>query len=394
LCMDPVELRRRNLLRAGDATITGQVLTESVGAEETLTRALEVAQRQPVRGTEQTTTGRVARGRGISTIMYGVGLGAGGTRLARTGAEICINEDGSVTFAVGTTEIGQGMCTVLGQIVAEALGITAEEVTMLPTDTSRVPDSGPTVASRSTTMSGAALLNAAETLRARLLAVAGEILRCDPASLCLRDGQVWRDGTPTGLSFRDVVRECGERRIGLAACGWHHPRELAFDWTTCQGDAYVVFAFATNIADVEVDCLTGQVRVLRVIAAHDVGKAINPALVEGQIEGGVVQGIGYALYEEVVREGGEIKNPHFSTYIIPTAADVPEIVPVVVEVPYSGGPYGAKGFGEQPLMGVAPAIANAVCNALGITVTKLPLTPEYLWQLVRARGKVQGSTVV
>lgn len=379
LRMDPVELRRRNLLRAGDATITGQILLESVGAHETLERALDTARTRPLRITPASDTRRYARGTGISTIFYGVGLGAGGARLARTGAEVCINEDGSVTFAVGTTEIGQGMRTVLTQIVADSLGIPPALVAMLPTDTTRVPDSGPTVASRSTTMSGGALQDAAHTLRARLLGVAAELLQCDSDELALRDGCVWRGGIRTELSFHDLVHACGERRIGLAAAGWHHPRELPFDWQTCQGDAYAVYAFATNIADVEVDRDTGRVRVLRIVAAHDVGKAVNPALVEGQIEGGVLQGIGYALYEEIVSENGCIKNPQFSTYIIPTAADMPEIVPVIVEAPYSGGPFGAKGFGEQPLMGVAPAIANAVCNALSISVAKLPLTPESIW---------------
>jgi len=387
LHMDPVEVRRRNLLRTGDATITGQLLPESVGAHETLERALQTAHVRPLRAVPSSDPGRFARGTGISTIFYGVGLGAGGARLARTGAEVCINEDGSVSCAVGTTEIGQGMRTVLSQIVADSLGIAPDLVTMLPTDTTRVPDSGPTVASRSTTMSGGALQDAAHTLRTRLLCVAAELLRCEAEELSVRGGFVWRGSNATHLSWMQLVHTCNERRIGLAATGWHHPRELPFDWQTCQGDAYAVFAFATNIADVEVDRHTGRVRVLRIVAAHDVGTAVNPALVEGQIEGGTLQGMGYALYEEIVSENGRIKNPQFSTYIIPTAADMPEIVPVIVEARYSEGPLGAKGFGEQPLMGVAPAIANAVCHALvGISVHKLPLTPEYIWERMTAHA--------
>ncbi len=383
LRMDAVELRRRNLLQTGDATVTGQVLRESVGAQETLGTALETARARPLAPVRD--PARWARGTGVSAIFYGVGLGAGGARMARTGADVCINEDGSVAFAVGTTEIGQGMRTVLSQIVADTLGIAAECVTMLPTDTTRVPDSGPTVASRATTMSGAALQDAAMELRRRLMAVAGELLGCAPQALTLRAGTVCQGGAATPLTFRELVHACGDRRVGLAATGWHHPPTLPFDWATCQGDAYAVYAFATNIADVEVDRHTGQVRVLRIVAAHDVGKAVNPALVEGQIEGGTLQGLGYALYEEVVSEHGRIKNAQFSTYIIPSAAEMPEIVPVIVEAPYSGGPFGAKGFGEQPLMGVAPAIANAVCNALGLAVNKVPLTPEYIWHLMDSR---------
>jgi CO/xanthine dehydrogenase Mo-binding subunit len=378
LKLDPVELRRRNLLRAGDSTITGQTLHASVGATETLDTALAFVHEHPVARPAATAT-HLKYGRGISTIYYGVGLGVGGEYLARTGATVQVNHDGSVVFAVGTTEMGQGMKTVLAQIVAEALGVPFARVEMLPTDTTRVPDSGPTVASRATTMSGNALLHAAGQLRERMGAVAAELLRRTLPQISLHNGQVFADGAPTTMSFAQLVHECAVRRVPLSAQGWHHPRQLSYDWQTGQGDAYVVFSFATNIAEVVVDERTGATTVLRVTAAHDVGKAINPAGVEGQIEGGTLQGIGYALTEEIVQANGVIRNPHFSTYIIPTACDMPEIVPLIVEQPFPDGPFGAKGFGEQPLMGVAPAIANAVCSATGVTLNELPLTPERVW---------------
>jgi len=271
------------------------------------------------------------------------------------------------------------MKTVLAQIVAEALGVPFASVEMLPTDTTRVPDSGPTVASRATTMSGNALLHAAGQLRERLNAVAAEVLGRAPLQISLHNGQIFADGAPAALSFAQLLHECAVRRVSLSAQGWHHPRPLKYDWQTGQGDTYVVFSFATNIAEVLVDERTGATTVLRVTAAHDVGKAISPAGVEGQIEGGTLQGIGYALTEEIVQANGVIRNPHFSTYIIPTACDMPELVPLIVEHPFPDGPFGAKGFGEQPLMGVAPAIANAVCNALSISQYELPLTPERVW---------------
>lgn len=390
LGISPVDLRRKNLLREGDRTATNQLLTSSVGAVETLEKALErfeaTSQISNVNCQMSDDKWSVKRGTGLSTIFYGVGLGAGGQRLARAGATIDITEDGSVAFAVGTTEIGQGMKTVLSQITAESLGVPLDRVRMLPTDTTRVPDSGPTVASRATTMSGRALQNAAEVLRERLLAAAAAKLNAPPARLALRNGVVLIDGAAAGISFDELLDECREQRIPLSAAGWHHPRSLEFDWQSCQGDAYVVYAFATNIAEVEVDTRTGEVRVLRIISAHDVGKAVNPQLVEGQIEGGALQGLGYALFEEIVTGDGRIRNPQFSTYIIPTACDAPEIVPVIVEHAYPDGPFGAKGFGEQPLMGIAPAVVNAVCNALGISLFDLPATPERVWQAVQPQG--------
>ena len=385
LNMDPVEFLRKNLLSEGDQTVTSQKLPFSVGAVETLDKAVVQAEwRKKFSREKQSCENRNGRktyyGIGVSSVLYGVGLGAGGEHMARTGAVVTVIEDGSVTFAVGTTEIGQGMKLVLAQIAAETLGTATETIHMLPTDTTRVPDSGPTVASRATTMSGKAVENACITIRSGLLDTAADLLKRPVGELSITGGVVYDGLEKTRISFKELVAECGKRRVSLTASGWHHPDHLVYDWETGQGDAYNVYAYATNIAEVEVDAETGQVHVLRIYAAHDVGKAINPQAVEGQIEGGTIQGVGYALYEEIVQKRGKIQNPHFSTYIIPTAADIPEIIPIIVERPYPGGPYGAKGFGEQPLMGIAPTIANAVCNAVGISVNELPLTPERIWK--------------
>jgi CO/xanthine dehydrogenase Mo-binding subunit len=383
LQMDPFELRRRNLLHAGDVTVTGQYLPNSVGAVETLDQACAALEAHPPH--DITLKPGEVYGRGVSTIYYGVGLGSGGEHMARAGAVVQINEDGSVTCAVGTTEIGQGMRTVLCQIAAETLGVRMDRVSLLASDTTRVPDSGPTVASRATTMSGRAVVAAAEQLRGRLLAAAAGRLGVAVHTLSLRDEKVAVQGKASGLTYTECIECCAAERVSLSAEGWYHPPHLEFDWSTGQGDAYAVYAYATNIAEVAVDRGTGTVRVLRIIAAHDVGKAVHPAGVEGQIEGGTLQGLGYALLEEVINENGRILNPQFSTYIIPTLCDVPEIIPVIVEDPYPDGPYGAKGFGEQPLMGIAPAVANAVCQALDIHLYELPLTPERVW------GALQGA---
>lgn len=378
LNLDPVEFRRRNLLRAGDETITGQKLQNSVGLEKTLDKVIQVSGWTPQAPNDDDI------GYGFSTIFYGVGLGAGGKNLARTGARIIMHADGSVLFSVGTTEMGQGMTTVLSQIVADELGAPFEWVEMLPTDTSRVPDSGPTVASRSTTMSGNALRDACIKIKSVLQIEAAEMLGCSLSDIAIDNGQVTGNGIT--IALLDVIKSCSIKRKPLSAEGWHISPPTSFDENTGTGDAYVTYAWSTNLAKVKVDRETGEVSVLKIWSAHDIGKAINPALAEGQIEGGVMQGFGYALMEDMkANSAGAITNPEFSTYIIPTAADQPEIVPLIIEDPYPDGPFGAKGFGEQPLMGVAPAVANAVYDAVGVRIKELPLTPERIWRALRKK---------
>ncbi|RLD09690.1 MAG: hypothetical protein DRI44_07860, partial [Chlamydiae bacterium] len=410
LGISPFEIRKINLVRKGDATITGQILPWSVGAMETLEKAMERGRKlnnqYPIINNQCQNRGKscvcpngtktkdLITGVGVSTIYYGVGLGVGGEHLARTGAVMEINNDGSVSFAVGTTEMGQGMKTVLSQIVAEELGIDYSMVYILPTDTTRVPDSGPTVASRATTMSGRAAQNAAGILKSRLISVAAELLSAEEKDILIKDNFVFYKDEKTEITFQQLIDECAKKRISLSSAGWHHPPHLIFDWETGQGDAYNVYAYATNIAEVEVNKKTGEVKIIRIIAAHDVGKAVNPQMVEGQIQGGTLQGIGYALTENIIRENGVIKNPNFSTYIIPTTLDTPEIIPVIVEDPYPDGPFGAKGFGEQPLMGIAPAVANAVCNALDISINELPVTPEMVWGKINLKLETRKATGV
>jgi CO/xanthine dehydrogenase Mo-binding subunit len=249
---------------------------------------------------------------------------------------------------------------------------------MLATDTSRVPDSGPTVASRSTMMSGNAVKDACLKIKSVLLEEASEMLRIPISNITIDEGKVIT--TDKTIPLLDIIKSCALKRKPLSAEGWVVSPPTSWDDNTGQGDAYIVYAWASNLVKVKVDMETGEVSVLKVWAAHDVGKAINPASAEGQIEGGALQGIGYALTEDMTADAnGAIKNPEFSTYIIPTAEDQPEIIPIIVEHPYPWGPYGAKGFGEQPLMGLAPAIANAVYDACGVRIRELPISPEKVW---------------
>ncbi|MBI5490762.1 MAG: molybdopterin-dependent oxidoreductase [Deltaproteobacteria bacterium] len=387
LGLDPAEIRRRNLLRPGDQTITGQVLQDSVGAAAVLERALRHAEweerKPPVDGEVRTYSlgppildDRRRRGRGLALVHYGSGLGAGGSRLDRSGAFVQLHEDASVTAAVGTTEMGQGMETVLGQLVAEELGVLPSDVRLLPADTSRVPDSGPTVASRSTTCSGNALRDACAPLRRMLLDVASEKLGVPTAAVDLLGGFA-RAGEKR-VTIGEVVAECAARRLPLAKMGHHVAPKNTWNAELGQGDAYEVYAWAAVVADVVVDSATGQVVVERIVAAHDVGKAVNPTGVEAQIEGGSVQGAGYAVCEELLAPRGIVLNPDFGTYVIPTAADAPRVEPLIVEEPYPRGPHGAKGFGEQPLMAVAPAVIAAIHDAVGVRLSEIPATPERL----------------
>lgn len=373
--MDPAEFRARNLFNEGDTTSFGQTIKKSIGAKEAMDRAIEQADfLSKHRQYSAADSSRVKRGIGLSCTFYGVGLGAGGSYLARTGAFVQMLQDGSVQYAVGTTEMGQGMETVLGQIVAEELGITFDQVTILPTDTSRIPDSGPTVASRATTMSGQALRNACTPIRKNLIKTAANHLSCDEKNVILTKGVAVAGEQKIEIS--QLSAQLIKERKTLASQGFHVSPPTTWDEETGQGDAYVVYSWATHIAEVEVDTKTGEVKVVKITAAHDVGKAVNPQMVEGQIEGGAVQGMGYAVTEQIPTENGALQAEDFSTYIIPTASDVPEIEPIIVEHPYPEGPFGAKGFGEHPLMGIAPAVANAFANAIGVRINTLPLLPE------------------
>jgi len=378
LGMDPAEVRRINAIKEGDVTSTGQKIDVSIGLMESLDKALKKSSWKEKRLKYAEDRGDIRRGIGISTVFYGVGLGAGGKKIAKAGAYVEINKDGSVNVAVGTTELGQGMRTVLCQIAADAVGVTYDDVHMLEIDTSRVPDSGPTVASRSTVLSGNAIRDAAGQLRKTIEPVAEEILGIPPEDLVWDDGIVYfKENPEVKTTFKKVIEEALKKDLHLARQGWYKAPYTSFNEENGQGWCYFTYAYATNVAEVEVDIKTGEVRVIRITAAHDVGKAVNPQQVEGQIQGGTLQAVGYAVTEEILQDKkGKILNPNFSTYIIPTSVDTPVIDPIIVEHPYPKGPFGAKGFGELPLMGVAPAISNAVFNATGVRMTEIPITPE------------------
>ena len=383
---DPAAFRALNMLREGGTTSAGQKIDHSCGLPEGLQRTLEASGWQEKKKEFMNDRGPILRGIGLSTIFYGVGLGAGGSHMARTGAYLNIAADGSAQIAVGTTEIGQGMQTVLAQMAAEALGIAFDRVTWIETDTSRVPDSGPTVASRATTMSGNAVLDACAQAKAVLLRTASGLLDVPPERLEINGTAICEKGkNHSGLPVDEVIARCQADRLPMAFQGFARAGETSWDAKAGQGNPYVVYAYAVNVVLARVDRRSGQVTVEKIWAAHDVGRAINPLAVEGQIEGGVLQGMGYALFEDYALQEGRPYTPDLNTYVIPAIADVPAIEPIIVEAPYRDGPFGAKGFGEQPLMGVAPAILNAIRDAVGVRLTRLPATPERLLDALQCR---------
>ncbi len=370
LHIDPIEFRLRNILRKGDRTVTGHLIKESMELEKTLKKASQIGWKRE----REISNGYKKRGMGIACNYYGVGLGAGGRHLAKAGAWVSVLSDGSVNFAVGTTEMGQGMETVLSQILANELGVKYERVSMVPTATTQVPDSGPTVASRATVMSGNALIKAARPIKKSIMEVASKMLKSPISKVKLADGYATSGTKRIGLD--EVIDKCFQQRKIMSSQGWYKAPYTSWNKATGQGKPYFVYSTGTNLAEVEVNTLTGEVTVKRIIAVHDVGKVINPQTAAGQVEGGVLQGIGYALFEDMAPAGGKILNTNFSTYILPTAKDAPEIVSNFIEDPYPQGPFGAKGLGEQPIIGVAPAVINAIFDATGVRIRDLPATPE------------------
>lgn len=362
--IDPLELRRRNALGEGDETITGQKLNASVGLKDVLARVAEAADWDRKRKAYRAGSGAVRRGIGLAAGYFGIGLGSLGKHNNPAAASIVVATDGSVTVAVGTADSGQGTTTALTQIAAESLGCPVELVRIVESDTSRVPDSGPTSASRGTVMSGNAIRDAAAKIRAAM----------DPVV----------DGS--GLAWRDAVFACAKNQVGLAAQGWAVPPEATFDAATGQGDPFIAYTFSAAVVEVEVDTDTGETRVLRVVSGHDAGRIVNPSNAEGQVEGGVVQALGHALLEEQVVRDGRIVNDDLSSYLVPTALDAPEIRTIFVEHAFPWGPHGAKGLSDSPVVAVAPAVTAAIAQAAGVRLTEIPATPERVWRARRSKA--------
>ncbi|MFC1593487.1 xanthine dehydrogenase family protein molybdopterin-binding subunit [Candidatus Neomarinimicrobiota bacterium] len=386
--IDPIELRLKNVLRPGDATSTNHKLTASVGIKETIEKSAEAA-RWYHRRNGRKNNDRYLYGVGIGASHYGNCLGAAGWHMDGAGANIQLNRDGTVSVAYGLIDMGQGAITVVTQMTAETLGIDPNRITVLPTDTRNVPDSGPSVASRNVVMTGNAIRNAAGKLLPVLHSAGADILNCVRDSIKIENDNVSNNMNDNIINFGDLIEFIYNNNPSLQLSnyliqkdGWWHTPKLDYNADIGQGEAYFTYSYATHIAKVRVDKLTGLVKVKKVWAVHDVGKAINPAGVEAQVEGGIAQGIGYALTENFKVHRGKVLTDNLSTYLLPTALDISEVETIIVEDPEPLGPWGAKGIGEPAIIPTAAAIANAVSNAIGKPINEIPISPEKVLEIL------------
>jgi CO/xanthine dehydrogenase Mo-binding subunit len=376
LALDPLEFRRRNVLDDRHRTIcTGQRLARPVLARECLDRAAALAGWDEFRARPDTARDSARDGMGIALVLYGCNLHHGGQRLDRSSAVVILQPDSSVVVRVGLTEMGQGNLAAAQTVAAQALGVDPAVVQVWQPDTTTVADSGPTVASRGAHMSGLAILDAVRRLRTKLDPVAAELLGCTPREVVLGGGLASvRTDSRRAVPIAEVAAAMAARRIEAIATGFHRSKPRRFDPETGIGAPYEFYAVACHVARVAVDADLGTVRVEEVSAAHDIGTVIHRDALEGQIQGGIVQGIGWATSEELKVDKGRLANASFTDYVIPTAADAPRVRIAVVESSGVGGPFGAKGVGEPSLIPTPAAVRNAVCDALGVEIDRLPLT--------------------
>ena len=388
LGMDPLRLRFMNVLQKESVTATGQKLTGNVTIGEALETAADKAIWEGKRKQYERDSGRVRRGIGLACSYRGVSLGAEGVDQAAT--IVAVQKDGSVIVSSGIIDMGQGAATQMCVIAAEVLGINLDRVQFLDANTSRVPDSGPTVASRGTIIGGGAARLAATEVRDKLLQVASEELETPKENLVIINGQIQSINSKEEkeLSFNQVAQLAFDKGHHLMAIGWFRAPHTDWNEETGQGNAYFTYVYGANIAEVSVDMDTGEVTVHKVTSAHDVGRAIFRPGVEGQIFGGVAMGLGYGVLEEYLLKDATPQLQNFDEYLIPTSMDMPEVTPLILEHPDTAGPFGAKSIAEPATEIAAPAIINAIAHATGRRIRELPANLE----AVRLGKKLRRSS--
>ena len=325
------------------------------------------------------------RGRGIACMWYPIGFTVAANPSA---AVVKVNEDGTATLLTGTVETGQGSLTILAQIVAEELGIATDSVHVVSADTDTTPLDTGAIASRTTYVTGNAARLAAAKAKEILFEVAAPLLGVKPHQLEARDYKIQVRGFPQrNIHIGDVADRArgvnGQPPLGSAS---FNPATVALDPETGQGVPFATYVYATQIAEVDVDDETGEVEVLRIVASHDCGTPINPMLVEGQVEGGISMGVGFALQEEMLFDSqGRLINPNLTNYIMPTSLDMPKVEVDIVDSYDPTGPFGAKGVGEPTCVATAAAILNAIHDAVGVRITSLPATAERVHAALKAK---------
>jgi len=365
--LTPDELRRRNFIREGGTLAFGQIVREKIDMDRLMRRAFDSSDYYAKRSRFQNENvgSMLKKGIGFAAFLHGAGFTGSGEEYLASEALLEATPEGRVRVLAGSTEMGQGTKTIFTQIAAEALGIGCDRIDVVQPDTADVPNSGPTVASRTVMIVGGLVESAARAMRETLLHT--EVLKPGYDSSAFAD------------ACNRYIARFGPLRSFMK---YEHPQGLHWDDDKYRGDAYSAYAWAIYVAEVSVDMRTAEIHVDDFVAVQEVGKVINPTLAAGQIEGGVAQGIGLALYENVVWQQGRMVNGQMTNYIMPTSVDVPPIRVLFEEIPYGHGPAGAKGIGELPLDGTAPAIANAIAHATGADVRRIPITPEVLLEML------------
>jgi CO/xanthine dehydrogenase Mo-binding subunit len=381
LGIDGRELRRINFMRTGDETPTGQKIESAVWVNECMTAAWDALGQRPA------TNGPVQIGRGIAAYQqsYGRITWLHDTSEAWVGIEM----DRTVIVRSGVTDIGAGQVSALAQIAAEVLGVELTDVVIYHSDSAVTPLAGTTTATRALYMTGNAVRLAAEAVRLRLIGAAASLLGVEEQRIDLAQARAFVVDEPErAVGFKELVAHCASNGIHRSELAiFRAPFTDRIDPETGQGQVHPDYTYGAHAVEVAVDTETGEVTVLKSVGAHDVGFAINPDAVAGQIEGGAAQGQGYALSEELVYREGKLMTPSFSEYLIPTAMDMPKVKSIILESRSGVGPFGAKGIGEPALTPVAPAIANAVADAIGVRIHDLPITPEKIVWALRDRAR-------
>jgi CO/xanthine dehydrogenase Mo-binding subunit len=375
LDMDPIELRILNAHRVGSKIANGQVLEESVGFIETLKQARAKA-KEVLRPDGEN------QGIGVGCMWYGVG----NTGLPNPAAAFVeVLPDCSVNLMVGCADLGQGSSTVMAIIAAEELGLDYEDILVIAADTMVTPEGGASSASRQTFISGNAVRIACRQARDTLAQAAANFLKVPAEDLVFRNREVYSSKDPSvKMAYPELMAEMKKWGKLAVGAGAYNPKTTYLDPKNMGGIPYEVYSYATTIAQVEVDTGTGEIQVQKMVSAHDVGQAVDRAMVEGQIEGGMIMAQGFTIFEKIEYENGKIKNPLFSKYLIPTSMDIPEIYPIIVECPGEAGPFGAKGVGEPALIPGIPAITAAVENVLGKRIFELPMMSKEVMKKITA----------
>lgn len=395
LGIDPIEFRKINSLKENSISGVGQKMKD-VSLEECLDKVLSsfdwINRKAKIMEDRKARESRKVRGLGVALLHRGEAFGAAGQGFDASAVSLYVQKDGSAIILTSMSEVGNGCHNLLRKIVSRTLGLNIGRIKVRAVDTSCVPDSGPTVATRGTVVIGNAVKAAAIEVREKLVRIAADKLGVLKEEIILKDEFAYSIKDPDKrISYFELIREIYAQGDHTYSRGWYVVDGLKWDKQIGHGEAYLSYAYGACAAEVEVDLDTGQVTVENITAAHDVGHAFDREEVIGQINGGISMGLGYGIFEEVAMKNGEIMNKNYDTYLIPTSVDMPDTNPIVIEHPSKTGPYGARGLGEPVTCAVAPAIINAIADAAGFYIRDIPASLENV--LTFARKNVDTNTL-